>query len=594
MSPAAAPANLNDVWAHLLVEELCRQGVTCFVLTPGSRSALLALAARKLGAQCLVHWDERAVGFYALGHARATGQPAVVITTSGTAVANLMPAVVEASADSVPMIVISADRPPELRDTGANQTIDQTHLFGRYVRWFHELGPADASVPVQAVLTAADHAVARALGEPGPVHINMLFREPLTPTVVDAEAPQAWASLADWLIRTEPYTRIDGTEYRLAEEARDRLARLFDPQRRGVVVIGGGADPAAAAAALEIARACSWPVLADVRSHARFTEHPSVMAYADQILLSEFWMDHLKADCVFQVGPRITSKRMLRYLKRAKPSEWVLVKMTPNRMDEAHRVTWAVQASGKDLQAVGATLSPSPKSKWLSTWQDANHLVGGAIDKFLAVLPELNEAVLVRELTRHIPKDHALFVGNSMPIRDLDMLGVPGWGGRPVANRGASGIDGIIATAVGYAGGSKAPLTCLLGDTSLLHDLTSLRLAARTSRAICINVLNNNGGGIFHFLPVSETPEHFEEIFGAPHGLNFKSIATWLEIPYAVVETLPDWVRAYKKSLDRGGPSLIEIVTDRRENLNVHRALEQKIINALDDMAPYQDTSNIL
>lgn len=587
LSPADAPANLNEVWARILIEELCRHGVRQFVVAPGSRSGLLSLAAHRLGASCLVHWDERAAGFYALGHARATGRPAVVITTSGTAAANLLPAVVEASVDGVPLIVVSADRPPELRDTGANQTIDQVHLFGRYVRWFHELGPSAPGVPARTVLTAADHAFARATDEPGPVHLNMLFREPLSPGEPDGDAAKAWASLGDWLIRSEPHTRAGGVATGMTKPARASLAEKLDPRRRGVIVVGGGADPDTAKAALRVAERCRWPLLADVQSGLRFTDHPQVIAYADAIMLSSIWMEHLKAECVIQVGGRITSKRILRYLQASVPADWVLVKRTAQRIDEIHRVTWSIRAIASDLEAVADALPEATPGKWLGMWQDANHLVDGALDKFLDVLPDLNEAVLARALSRAVPGNHGVFVGNSMPIRDLDRFGAPGWGGRPAANRGASGIDGLVATAAGYAGGTGKPLTVLIGDVSLLHDLTSLRLAAGCRTPFILNIINNDGGGIFHFLPINGA-DAFEPVFAAPHGLDFQAPAEWLGLRYAKVDSLDDWEKAYAAAIREGGTWLIEIVTDRGENLNVHRALEQRIINALDDMAPYQ------
>jgi 2-succinyl-5-enolpyruvyl-6-hydroxy-3-cyclohexene-1-carboxylate synthase len=313
------PANLNYAWAELMVRELERLGVNTFFIAPGSRSSPLTLSAAELAAHVVLHVDERGVGFAALGYARATGRPAVVITTSGSATANLWPAICEAAMDHVPMIVLTADRPPELRDTGANQTMDQVKLFDGYVRWQVDMACPDVRIPAPFVLSTVDEAVSRATQvNPGPVHINQMFREPLAPEKARDGASAWMKSLGGWWTSTKPWTHHEPVKL---TGGIDEATKVITSAKRGLIVAGALQNRHEADAVIDIAEKLGWPVLPDIRSGLRLSaKHDQVIEMADQLLLSPKVEKIGKPDVVLHVGGRITSKRLLHFLASSRPS----------------------------------------------------------------------------------------------------------------------------------------------------------------------------------------------------------------------------------------------------------------------------------
>jgi 2-succinyl-5-enolpyruvyl-6-hydroxy-3-cyclohexene-1-carboxylate synthase len=583
LTPPAAP-RANLLWATLIVEELVRSGVSFFCVAPGSRSTpLVAALAANEGADSLVHFDERGTAFAAVGHARATGLPAAWITTSGTAVANGLPAVVEAATDGMPVILLTADRPPELRQTGANQTIDQPDIFGDYVRWRFDLPAPDESLDPAMVLTTVDQAVYRARRSPsGPVHLNLMFREPFLPG--PDEGPGELPAPACWRRSREPYTRYAATKAAVDPDEVERLWEKLQLVERGLVVAGRLPSRKQGEAALRLADALGWPLLPDVGSQIRLgAASKNLVPLYDALLASERFNGEHAPEAVLHLGGRAISKRLERFLAASRPDPYVVVRENPFRLDPGHRVTQSVEA---DIPTFCAALTvaaerrpPADATPWTAAWWEASEQADRHLDRSFGEARALNEPLVARLVSRHVPKGHTLCVASSMPVRDLDTFAATDGAPVPVAaNRGASGIDGTVATAAGFAHGSGRPLTLLIGDLALLHDLNSL--AMLRDLPVVVVVLNNDGGAIFSFLPVARYKAFFEPYFGTPQGLSFEHASAMFGLGYEHPGTVTDFVEAYRAAHDRNGPTLIEVKTDREENAELHRRLLAEISEA--------------
>ena len=573
--------NLNVLAAELLIEELLRNGVDCFCIAPGSRSAPLALAvARRAAEKAHVHFDERGAGFFALGHARATGRPAAVITTSGTAVANLLPAVVEAAMDSVPLLLLTADRPPELRAAGANQTIEQPGIFGRYTRWQFDLPCPDEKIPFTSLLTTADQAVFRAQHpHAGPVHLNCMFREPLGPQPVAFPRHAVLEPLAQWMNSAEPLTRYTAPHATVAPDEAAALARLFTKAQHGLVVLGRLRSEKASAALPALLRALGWPVFADVQTGLR--DAAEVIAHADLLLLSPALQKKWRPDVVLHIGGGLVSRRVADFLRESAPQHYVLVNPGPARLDPAHQVTHRIVADIENFCSALAKRLPKRSTRTgLALWQRADAVAAQVLELELKPAKKISEPAVARWLSAALPAEHALLLGNSMPIRDMNMFAAAA-PRRVVANRGASGIDGLVATAAGFAAGSGRPVTALLGDLALLHDLNSLALLAAGKQPVVLIVINNDGGGIFSFLPIAQSGADFERFFGTPHGLTFAAAAQQFGLAYAAPTTLLELDEAYRTACASKRPALLEVRTNRRLNLAEHATLQRELERAL-------------
>lgn len=551
--PAAAAApNLPAAHAALVVDELVRCGVLCFAVAPGSRSSPLAHAVYTHPHATLhVCVDERSLGFWAVGHAAATAAPVAVLTTSGTAVANLLPAAVEASASAVPLVLLTADRPADLRACGANQTIDQVKIFGDFVRHAVDLPPPEASPAYApaAVLTAIDAAVRHAVAAaaPGPVHVNCQFREPLAPVATAEAMPAATAAaLQTWASTTEPFT----AHIPFAPHAALPAAAALPPAmagvvqqlraaRRGLVLCGELRSPADRQAARSVAEALGWPIAADMLSGLRVGACEAaagavVLHHLDTLLTDAHMHEALAPDCVLQIGAHVVSKRTMQFLAdraRTHSMPWLHVAPAPDRHDERHTVAALIQCTPSQLctvlPPVAADAQHTSAYRTLLGELDAavcaalrSRVLGGAA----AGSSEVTEPAVAATIAAYLPRGHGLFAGNSMPIRDLDMFTTPR--ARPVlappedvddagapdpnpvaANRGASGIDGVLSAAAGFAAGLRGPATLVIGDLSFLHDTNGLMLvrAQPQGAPLTVVLVNNGGGGIFSFLPVAES-----------------------------------------------------------------------------------------
>jgi 2-succinyl-5-enolpyruvyl-6-hydroxy-3-cyclohexene-1-carboxylate synthase len=562
----------NRLWANLIVEELIRCGVDFFCVAPGSRSTpLVAALASNEKAHSLVHFDERGTAFAALGYARATGRPAAWITTSGTAVANGLPTVVEASTDGVPMVLLTADRPPELRQTGANQTIDQPNIFGDFVRWRFDLPAPDLAIDPAMVLTTVDQAAYRARrGPQGPVHLNLMFREPFLPEMEnDLRGPSPWTG------SDKPYTRYAATRPAVDEKEIRALWQTLRPVKRGLVVAGRLASRKQGEAVLRLADSLGWPLLPDVGSQIRLgADSENLVPYYDVLLANESFSRAHTPEAVIHVGGRALSKRLEQFLGRIRPDPYIVVRENPFRLDPAHRVSHSIEADVADFCAgmVGvATKDQAPEeAPWTASWREASEKIGRHLDEIPSREP--SEPFVARSVSRNVPGEHGLVVASSMPVRDLDAYAAADGAPVPVAaNRGASGIDGTVATAAGFARGLGRPVTLLIGDLALLHDLDSLAMLRDVP--VVVVVLNNDGGGIFSFLPVADRKEFFEPYFGTPQGVGFGPAAEMFGLGYEQPRTTEEFLDAYAGACASDRSSILEVRTDREENVRLHSEL---------------------
>ena len=553
----------NTAFARAVVDEWVRNGLTDACVAPGSRSTPMALAlAADDRVRVHVVLDERSAAFVALGLGRATGRPAVVLCTSGTAAANFHPAVLEAHLGRVPLIVATADRPAELHDVGAGQTMDQTHLYGRAVRWFVDLGAPDDRPGAGAVWRAtAARAVGVATGPvPGPVHWNLPFREPLVPTgapLVDAPGRDGGA----------PWTRSEVALRAAPRDAVARVAALVRAHPRGVIVAGwgAGADPALVARVSDL---CAWPVLADPISGLRVDD--AISTYDPLLRDADFAATH-RPDAVLRLGAP-TSGRI--------GSEWVAgvptVVVDPGEAfsDPARDAVERVAADPDPfLRALAVTLDGGRADRtWLDEWLAAERTVRAALDAHLDATDEPFEGRIARDVVAGVPDGATVLVASSMPVRDVESFAAPRDGVRVVANRGVNGIDGVVSTALGL-GLAGGPVVALLGDLCFLHDSGGLLGAARRDVDVTFVVVDNDGGGIFSFLPqASAVPEHFEALWGTPHGIDLAALAAVHSIPVTEVDRAGALVDAVRVSLAAGGVRMVRVRTDRDANVTAHRA----------------------
>lgn len=560
-------SQINAVRAQLIIGELIGCGIDQFIIAPGFRSAPLALAAiSHPSAHVTIHYDERGGAFFALGYGRSTRSPCVWMTTSGTAVANGFPAVVESAMDEVPMICLTADRPSELRDTGANQTIDQVNIFGRYTRWFADLpAPAlDQNEPF--IRTTIDYAVHRAFN--GPVHLNCMFGEPLLETSDrDKSIP---ANL--WPTEPGPQTHYGPPtqQVRHTVTLEDTLVQRISEAKRGLIVAGRLSTPEEGEAISILAHYLEWPLVADICAPVLPLENS--VNFFDLIVRSQPFIQRHHPDVILHFGGGLVSKELQKYLARSPFHTYALIAPSDRRIDPCHVVTDRIQSNISAYCNAMLEAAPGKKSdtKWTDVWIGADSAVQTIFPSRLK--NEVTEPSLVWMLSELLDDSNWIFGAGSMPIRDLQTFfrrdqNAP----RIFSNRGASGIDGTLATAAGIAQTQHGRGMVLLGDLAMLHDLNSLSLLR--DHDIVIIVINNNGGGIFHMLPVALGREAFEKVLGTPHDMDFRRASEQFQTPYSLVDSCEQFQEVWQSASSSSGPHLIEIQTDRRQNAEIHNRL---------------------
>ena len=565
--------NVNYLFAQLLVEELVRQGVEWFVIAPGSRSAPLAISiAAHPRAKHVVHIDERGAAFHALGIAKASLKPAAFVCTSGTATANALPAAVEASYSGIPLVLITADRPERLQGAGANQTINQHGIYREFVRHETNFSVDDSEFDAAEMLTQVDHALSLATASwPGPVHLNCQFDEPLAPITAPNESPSfksTLAPLSNWLAGDAPLLQRPTAPQTVNDGELQWRREIMARPAPGLIVVGELSGPQEHDEVHALLDRLQWPFIPDITSGLRIGPPLpwslwSANHYANELL------EH--AEKLIHIGGPLTSRRLLdavaKFGKGGNSGKtYVRISPQPGALDPHGNVSLRIVGPTSVL----AEFEPDPSAPPpLSFWPE--HLLGRSMTVFETLSSHFSPTSPVTELSAAYflstfpPTNGILFAGNSMPIRDLDIYGFVNlqqttW---VAANRGASGIDGNIATAAGVARATGQPLVALIGDLAALHDLNSLALLRSLPAPVVVVVVNNDGGGIFSFLPVADHAENFEPLFGTPHKREFAHAAAMF-------------------GLQQNTSCVIEIKSNREDNLRQHRELDAKIRAALD------------
>jgi 2-succinyl-5-enolpyruvyl-6-hydroxy-3-cyclohexene-1-carboxylate synthase len=568
------------------VDELVRSGVRHFCVCPGSRSTPLALTiARHPAAKLWMHLDERSAAFFGLGLAKTLREPVALVCTSGTAATNFMPAVVEAFCARIPLVVLTADRPHELRDVGAPQTIDQINLFGTHAKWFVDLAEPDAEPGMlRYVRTVAARAVALARrGPAGPVHINCPYREPLLPDATAALAAEARAE-------NRPYVAVSDGLRAPEPAAAGALASELRAMPHGLIICGPHNDPGPADAVTRLAGALGYPILADPLSGLRNGGHDRalVLDCYDAFLRDPGFVERFAPQVVLRFGAMPVSKPLLLFLQRHSRSRMIVVDGDGGWNEPTSLASDMIYAHTRLLcEAVLASIDPSsaeqgPASKWASAWQSADRSARAAIAARFDASDELFEGRVFAELAALLPAGATLYAGNSMPIRDLDTFFFGSDRAiRLLANRGANGIDGVVSSALGAAAAGLGPTVLAIGDLSFYHDSNGLLAAMQHHLNLTIVLLNNDGGGIFSFLPQAGEPEHFETLFGTPHGLDFRPLAQMYGARYERVDGWPALRAAIQRGIESGGLHIVEVPTDRARNVTLHRELWQAVGAAL-------------
>ncbi|NTU96314.1 MAG: 2-succinyl-5-enolpyruvyl-6-hydroxy-3-cyclohexene-1-carboxylic-acid synthase [Chlorobiaceae bacterium] len=568
---------ITSLWSTVITEELVRQGADFFCISPGSRSTPLTVAvARNPKTRWKIFPDERSAGFFALGYAKATGKPAVLICTSGTAVANYYPAVVEASLDFRPMVVLSADRPFELLDCGANQTIRQENMFGSFTRWNMQLPAPSKEVPLASLLSAAAYAVSKATGSPaGPVHLNQPFREPLEPEVPDYSDPW-FEPLRSWHETGHPSTMPVFPEKQPDTRTLSLLRRLIGEARQPFLIAGNLTDIADARAIEELAADLQVPLYADLSSGLRLSNATCPWQLAMQ---SPEFRKRFRPDVVLHFGGHIISRHPAAALSEWKPEHLVVFRNHPNRFSPVLNVTMSVEGSLAQAANMLKGCRKRTSSFDIGRSEEFFRQADLEIEKETHPGNPVTEISAARIVSRFITPGEALFLSNSMPVRDMDSYActLSSNGINIGLNRGASGIDGIISTAAGFAEGNRKPLTLLIGDIAFLHDMNALTLPSKLSVPLKIIVLNNNGGGIFSFLPVSGCTDVFETHFATPQNFSVRLAAETFGLRYASPSTNREFADIYTAASSDSQSIVIEIKGTRKSNLEQHRDLQARI-----------------
>ncbi len=581
------PTNANTALASAFSEELARGGLRRAVISPGSRSTPLAVALwRQPEIEVDVILDERSAGFYALGAAQASGEPVALLCTSGTAAANYHPAVCEADESAIPLLVLTADRPPELRGVGAGQTIDQVKLYGAAVRWFCEVGiHAADDEGLLHYRSVACRALAAARGEirPGPVHLNLPWREPLAPVPVEG-AVTATDPLALDGREGRPLTAVTRVDVEPSAFLLDEVAGHIGDAIAGVIVAGRQLDPELREPLAHLARASGFPILAEPTSQLRCGPHDRsrVIASYDLLLRDEHFSRSVVPDLVLRFGEMPTSKPLRAWLAASGADE-IAIDPKGGWNEPTRRAAALLRADPTELAAGWATRVEKEERPAPERWLAAERAAQAAIDAALAAGDPLSEPALHRALGHAHRDGDLVYTASSMPIRDQEsFLDAESSDALFLGNRGANGIDGLLSSGIGAAAASGRPTTIVTGDLGLLHDLGGLAaLRGLDDTPVRIVVIDNDGGGIFHFLPQADAlaGDEFEALLGTPRGVSVERAAALFGLPHRRLESLAELPEALA-----AGTGLIEVRTDRGTNVAVHRELAAGAQGALGDL----------
>ncbi|WP_339103701.1 2-succinyl-5-enolpyruvyl-6-hydroxy-3-cyclohexene-1-carboxylic-acid synthase [Haloterrigena salinisoli] len=596
--------NRATLWGRVLVDELAKGGLEAVCIAPGSRSTPLTVAfAAHDGIDVYSHLDERSAAYFALGRARRTGEPTALVCTSGTAAANFHPAVMEADRARVPLLVLTADRPHELRDSGANQTVDQVKLYGDAVRWYSELPDPEADErKVRSLRTTAARALAETGGvDPGPVHLNCPFRKPLEPIEVPDAVPDSFSETLAGRGRGGAFVETEAGERSLADEQYDELVdALADAERP--LIVAGPADPVDPAAlepdhVVTVAERVGAPILADPLSNLRFGPHVDAESAIGPVYGGyDDYIDLLPApDVVVRFGASPTSKPLRRALGDSDARQFLLDPAGDWREATFTATDLFAAAPGSVFEglcerleggsAVNAT-NTAAENEWQAAFDAAERRHWAIRDEALesnSLESAPFEGAILADVFAGAPDPATVFVSNSMPIRDADRFGRPRGADLTVlSNRGASGIDGIASTALGAGSATDEPLVLVTGDLAFYHDSNGLLAVDRCDVDATIVLLDNDGGGIFHELPIEEFEPPFTDQFKTPHGLEFDALADLYDLEFERVAPV-DFANAYRQSLESEGTQVFAVEFDSAESHRRRDALAERVRDELRD-----------
>lgn len=553
------------------IDELSRNGVKNAVVCPGSRSTPLALLlAEHDDIQIHVNIDERSAAFFALGMAKALKEPVAIVCTSGTAAANFYPAIVEAFYARIPLIVLTADRPHELRDVGAPQAIDQLHLYGKHVKWFVEMAiPEETDEMVRYSRTVSSRAVATSLKEPaGPVHLNFPLREPLVPNMKDA------IKYRDRKQGIQPAISVEQGALTLSAAQFMTIANQMQTAKNGLIICGELKNEAAKTAILSLAEKLSYPLIADPLSQLRSSEGSDIVIDCyDTFLRDKVVSAVIKPDFILRFGSMPVSKSLTLFIKQEKQAQHIVVDGGAGWREPLGMASEMIYCDESIFcEGISARIHHRDAGKWFRLWSEINAAAKRGLQS-IREEAELSEGKLFLLLNEVMPQKSNLFVGNSMPIRDIDTFFFNNDKKiRILANRGANGIDGVVSTALGVSTVLENTVL-VIGDLSFFHDMNGLMAAKLQKQNLTILLINNDGGGIFSFLPQSSEKDYFEQLFGTPHGLDFSHAAAMYGGEYSKVGSWTEFQSVFEESFQIPGLKIIEVPTERESNVMKHREL---------------------
>ena len=570
--------NRNFIWANTFVSQLAALGVKYACISPGSRSTPLtySLAINKK-IKCFVNIDERSSAFFALGLAKASNIPVVIVTTSGTATAELYPAIIEAYQQRTPLIICTADRPPELIGTGANQTINQYNLYRNHIRWFRDVGlPSAKEHSLRYLQRVAFKSYKISSSDKGPVHINFPLKKPLEPFSFDDEADEKLFSLKPLRELKKDFSKIKIEKDRKV----NRVAELMMHFEKGLIVAGPMEYNAEAAKNIkDLASVIKYPILADGVSHLRFKVSKSeknLITNYHSFLSSNKFCKKYKPDFILHFGGTPTSANLINYLADCN-AERFQVNEYGDLNDPSRKTKMILNYPASPFtEAINDLLSKEKferkQSKWIEAFTKADIISENVKSNLFKLNKKLNEPQTIRELVKTLSSKTNLFVGNSLPIRDFDCFsGTSSKSFNIYFNRGASGIDGIVSTALGVAS-IKKPTILLIGDLSFLHDLNSLLIAKKNKIPLMIVVINNNGGGIFQTLPISKKKKLLKEYFVSPQNLKLNDIVKAFGVKYKLIKN-KNQLKMAVNNLELNSPIVLEIKTNANESAKMRKKI---------------------
>ncbi len=590
-------ANRNTLWASIVAEELYRSGVRTVCISPGSRSTPLVIAFAELrdrhaNFQILVHIDERSSSFFALGLAKVQMSPVALLCTSGTAAANYFPAIIEAYHSQIPLVVLTADRPPEMRDCGSGQTIDQINIYGKHVRYFFEVGtPEIIGFRLRYLRSLISRSVSIAMGKgdtpAGAVHLNFPFADPMSPIAVADDVPEDLALSSPEAMFGNPsggaYSQIIAGMRSLDTNAIATIANQIIGHPKGAIVVGVYDAPSGFLSVVQrLARVTGYPLLIEATGAHRYDE----IGHYDSFLRSPNFCKTHAPDIMMRFGAMPTSKSYLLWLQSHIGCQQIVVGSTNS--DPTHGIT---QALNVHPVIFCEQLANYLENYAQSVWQDkqwrldfelAESIAEQEIANSLAKIDKLFDGKVYAELAKILPENTYIYIASSTPIRDLDTFFHSDRVVTVLANRGANGIDGTISSALGAAWGCDRPMVLICGDLAFYHDLNGLLAAKKYNISLTVILLNNDGGGIFNLLPISKFENVFEEFFGTAHGIDFAPIVTAYDCEHILIDDWQSFREAVLDSLDSKGTQILEIRSDRQRNRELHFAIWNQVIESCD------------